>query len=613
MTAPLSSMVQAEIPQLENFSRSIRGVSAHVEHGGTTVGLIADALIRSHPQYGVAPLLGQLDRAGQVRPLAAWLDDIAGLLDVEAVRRSRSQVIDGRLALLALARLDSSLDALLRASRLRWRLERDLGYPLADVFRPWALPARATELVDLWTDPEGAATTFAFSPDGRVLATADERRGLVLFDAASGALRAVADEEPVTHVAFHPAGRLLATLTPEGDVTLRDAADGRPRLALRTGATRLEHEPPDPHDKLAFSPDGETIAILGSATVQLVATFSGEPRATLGDKRGPASVRAVAFSPDGRRIAGAGASGILWLWDVTGGRGGTWAREDPLDHVAFSPDGALVASAAASGMVRLTDAETGNATADLDGHDGALHALAFSPDGSLLATCGADGYTRVWDVAGAEQLRTLKGGDALACAWTADGRRLATGHREGALIVWDLAGRRELQTVVHGAPVREVAAGPDGSLVATRAGDGRVRVLEEVSTPGLLPAIVPDTVGDEDLLDVAADADALANVIAATATAPPLSIGLFGDWGSGKSFLVGQIQERVRRLSLRSRRTEATAYCRYVRNVEFNAWHYADANLWASLVTHVFDELAKPEPAAGVTDEATARAQLARL
>src|SRR5207249_4339798 len=50
-----------------------------------------------------------------------------------------------------------------------------------------------------------------------------------------------------------------------------------------------------------------------------------------------------------------------------------------------------------------------------------------------------------------------------------------------------------------------------------------------------------------------------------------------------------------------------------VRNIEFNAWHYADANLWASLVTHIFDELAKPEPAAGVSDERAAQAQLARL
>jgi hypothetical protein len=50
-----------------------------------------------------------------------------------------------------------------------------------------------------------------------------------------------------------------------------------------------------------------------------------------------------------------------------------------------------------------------------------------------------------------------------------------------------------------------------------------------------------------------------------------------------------------------------------VRNVTFNAWHYADTNLWASLVTHIFDQLARPEPSAGVTDTRTARAQLARL
>lgn len=73
------------------------------------------------------------------------------------------------------------------------------------------------------------------------------------------------------------------------------------------------------------------------------------------------------------------------------------------------------------------------------------------------------------------------------------------------------------------------------------------------------------------------------------------------------------MQRCVRELASASRRAESSAYCGYVRNITFNAWHYADANLWASLVTHIFDELAKPEPEAGVADDATAAAQLARL
>ena len=60
-----------------------------------------------------------------------------------------------------------------------------------------------------------------------------------------------------------------------------------------------------------------------------------------------------------------------------------------------------------------------------------------------------------------------------------------------------------------------------------------------------------------DLLDVASDVRALANLIAATETKPPLSIGLFGDWGSGKSFLIGKVRDRVQDLAARSRRDGA--------------------------------------------------------
>jgi hypothetical protein len=41
-----------------------------------------------------------------------------------------------------------------------------------------------------------------------------------------------------------------------------------------------------------------------------------------------------------------------------------------------------------------------------------------------------------------------------------------------------------------------------------------------------------------DLLDIKLDVEALASVIAARDVEPPLSIGLFGDWGSGKSFFI---------------------------------------------------------------------------
>jgi hypothetical protein len=44
-------------------------------------------------------------------------------------------------------------------------------------------------------------------------------------------------------------------------------------------------------------------------------------------------------------------------------------------------------------------------------------------------------------------------------------------------------------------------------------------------------------------------------------------------------------------------------FCRQIVQIEFNAWHYLDSNLWASLVTHIFDELAGHMNAAAVGEQ----------
>ena len=85
---------------------------------------------------------------------------------------------------------------------------------------------------------------------------------------------------------------------------------------------------------------------------------------------------------------------------------------------------------------------------------------------------------------------------------------------------------------------------------------------------------------------------------------PPLSIAIFGDWGSGKTFLMRKIQERVALLEQigKKQQTEFKAnpnpdqevpvrYCSSILQIEFNAWHYTESNLWASLLNHIFEKL----------------------
>ena len=90
-----------------------------------------------------------------------------------------------------------------------------------------------------------------------------------------------------------------------------------------------------------------------------------------------------------------------------------------------------------------------------------------------------------------------------------------------------------------------------------------------------------------DRLNITDDVNALASVITYKKVQPPLAIGLFGNWGSGKSFFMKLLKERIETLTL----DDTETYCKEVVHVWFNSWHYSDANLWASLITKIFEEL----------------------
>jgi hypothetical protein len=84
----------------------------------------------------------------------------------------------------------------------------------------------------------------------------------------------------------------------------------------------------------------------------------------------------------------------------------------------------------------------------------------------------------------------------------------------------------------------------------------------------------------------------LSDVAAAVSTPLPISIGLFGEWGTGKSYFMGLMQQEIQRLARRSREERGDVHCKHVVQVRFNAWHYAEANLWASLAAEIFLQLA---------------------
>jgi hypothetical protein len=112
-----------------------------------------------------------------------------------------------------------------------------------------------------------------------------------------------------------------------------------------------------------------------------------------------------------------------------------------------------------------------------------------------------------------------------------------------------------------------------------------------------------------DELGRAGEARALAELVTARSARPPLAVGLFGDWGEGKSHFLELLHQQVTAVA---RPGNVLAH-QAVRQVRFNAWHYAESGLWASLVAELFAQLAAPPDDAVDPDPGTAQRSMSRL
>lgn len=94
-----------------------------------------------------------------------------------------------------------------------------------------------------------------------------------------------------------------------------------------------------------------------------------------------------------------------------------------------------------------------------------------------------------------------------------------------------------------------------------------------------------------DHFDIKKDVSAFARIIASKQLKPPLAIALFGEWGSGKSFFMEKLITKINEFTNPKSEQQKKIYCDGIVQIRFNAWSYMDANLWASLVSNIYEKL----------------------
>ena len=354
--------------------------------------------------------------------------------------------------------------------------------------------SRSIRSLSLSSRHEGTILATAASPDSR-------RSGggsVKLWDGATGTEIATLllgeDRQTVYSVAFSPDGTILATADNyhNGSYRVGDVGGGRVRLwdgATGTAiATLLQDE--DPNDEkhspsvysIAFSPDGKTLAA-GGGNLYLWDVTEKKYSPPIANPPVIGGIQDITFSPDGTTLSGVTGHWGMRSWGVYRKSDEAFLTEvgtlrenrGTTERVRFGPDSKTLVSFDDHGA-RLWDADAGKEIATLFYTEDNImgeNIGDFSPDGKTLALIFRRdrnpeiGNLELWDAEARTRKRTL-GSPTLpvvSVAFSRDSKMIA-GGREDGIVVWNVETGAEIATLPYDHFVLNVAFSPNGKILA---------------------------------------------------------------------------------------------------------------------------------------------------
>jgi WD40 repeat protein len=336
---------------------------------------------------------------------------------------------------------------------------------------------------------EGTVSALTFSGDGKTLAAASTECKVWIWDVPRGKLLKTLSLVPpgtkgrqlVYALAYTPDDRSLIAFGSNRKIQLWEVASGRLRLEIDL--------PRGASSKMAVSPEGRTLYLLGSGKVYRLDLVHGKEHAPL---TVPITLRdALALSPKGDQLAAGGVGlGLLELKDPTKfielpRLPRIQRHQGRIRSVSFSGNSAMVLTAADDGLFFLWDVSTGSLLRLIDPKNPrqwrGVNRAILTPDGKQFVAGTYAGELVVWEVATGKQVRELKGarGPIATIALSPDGKVLAAGGQQGEIVLWELAdGKLKTRLKGPGHQVESLAFSPDGTRIVSAGMDGTVRLWD---------------------------------------------------------------------------------------------------------------------------------------
>ena len=339
---------------------------------------------------------------------------------------------------------------------------------------------------------------IVFSADGRYLASADE-----VYEVATGTLTLeLHAPAPVSAVAFSHDGDFIALASGDG-VRLVKSSDGVQLAQLNHTRTVRA---------LDFSPDGQALATAGDDNTARI--WRWDPLREETRISSAASVWSVDFSPDGKSLATGSEDGSAGIWQA--------ATTPPFapDELYAEPDGRVVAMSANGRFVALERGDRvevrevpgGREVGRAVFYDDAAQNLeiaqaSLSPDGRYLWMAVRErsrmigrvrrpgevqNTVRVWDVSGGAAIASIDYDSVPGNVVFSPDARLLVTDDDTTLRLWDVAGKREVTSITHGqAPAAPVFSADGAHLAIVE--PGVVRIFETTKLEEIRHLPIGDT------------------------------------------------------------------------------------------------------------------------